>query len=88
MHKVVQSASSNQSEIREDQMLVDEVALDSPLAVLGEIEPYLRIIDVSSTKAARGAFGNSESKNANEDLLKDLLNGWRSYLGSEPTSPE
>ena len=37
-------------------MLVDEVALDSPLAVLGEIEPYLRIIDVSSTKAAHGAF--------------------------------
>lgn len=40
-------------------MPVDEVALDSPLAVLGEIEPYLRIIDVSSTKAAHGAFDAS-----------------------------
>ena len=44
-------------------MLVDEVALDSPLAVLGEIEPYLRIIDVSSTKAAHGAFDASLERN-------------------------
>lgn len=32
-------------------MIVDEVALDFPLAVLEEIEKYLRIIDISSTRA-------------------------------------
>lgn len=37
-------------------MIADGVALDSPLAVPEEIEPYLRMVDIPSTKAAHGAL--------------------------------
>lgn len=56
LHQVDQSASNNQSEIREDQIIADEVALDLPLAVLEETEQYLLITDISSTRAGTWAL--------------------------------